>query len=111
MGYTIPKEIDNKIPKYFYLVMVGELCTDFGPNIFKKLPYDEYTKKSDKVDENDSYYDLAASTYGWYDAFKEACKKLDIMWLVDYWNKLAWYDSDTFDWIIETRIIELLKKL
>ena len=29
-----------------------------------------------------------------------------MMWLLEYWNTLEWYDSDIFDGIIEDRIID-----
>ena len=90
--YSIPEEIKNKIPNKFYYVMGGELCAIFGPKIFEKFEED--------------YYDLNSSTVGWVEAFKETCRKLDMQWILDYWNTLEWYDGDIFDGEIEAGIIK-----
>ena len=108
--YKIPKEIDSRIPDYFYYAMAGELVSIFGPHILEKVDYPEYDDDGNQIpgDPNvdASYYDLASGTGGWYEAFKMTCKKLDMMWLMDYYKTLEWYDSDIFDGIIENRIIE-----
>lgn len=89
--YTIPEEIDSRIPEYFYPAMAGELCSIYGSEILQQIG---------------DYFDMDSSTRGWYEAFKMTCKKLNMDWLLDYWNSLEWYDSDIFDGIIEDRIIE-----
>lgn len=94
--YEIPEEILNKIPAYFYFAMAGELLSVFGIHIFFKWDDGEGNK----------YYDLDSSTGGWEEAFKATCKKLDMMWLIDYANTLEWYDHDIFDGEIENEIIK-----
>lgn len=110
--YSIPSEIDMKIPDYFYFAMAGELASIMGPDIFTVIPIYKLDDNDNEVlDENgnyiieDEYYDLNSSTAGWYEAFKATCHKLDLPWLIDYHDKLEWYDSDVFDGIIEDRII------
>lgn len=99
--YTIPEEIDSKIPSYFYIAFAGELCSILGPVIFTKY-------KMDPDDENNKeyYYDLDCGTCSWYAALKATCNKLDMNWLIDYYGTLEWYDSDIFDGIIEERIVK-----
>lgn len=108
--YTIPEEIDNKIPQYFYYAMAGELCSIFGPEIFQKITDVEYDDAGNRIPPKDdvdhSYYDLDSSSGGWYEALRMTCKKLDMEWLINYLDSLEWYDSDIFDGIIEDRIIE-----
>ena len=106
--YVIPEDIDSKIPEAFYPAMAGELCAIFGPRVFEKISVVEYDEENDEVymDEDCAYYDLSSSTGGWVEAFKATCEKLDMMWLLEYWNTLEWYDSDIFDGIIEDRIID-----
>ena len=50
------------------------------------------------------YADLASSTAGWMRAFKATCRKLEMDWLLKYYNALPWYESDVFDGIIEQEI-------
>lgn len=38
------------------------------------------------------------------------CKKLDIMWLWEYWNSLEWYDSDLFDGEIESAMLKHIEE-
>jgi len=108
--YKIPKEIDSQIPDYFYYAMAGELVSIFGAWILEKQDYPEYDDDGNEIagdlNVDGSYYDLNSSTGGWNEAFKMTCKKLDMMWLMDYYETLEWYDSDIFDGIIEDRIIE-----
>lgn len=108
--YTIPEEIDNKIPQYFYYAMAGELCSIFGPEIFQKITDVEYDDAGNRIPPKDdvdhSYYYLDSSSGGWYEALRMTCKKLDMEWLLNYLDSLEWYDSDIFDGIIEARIIE-----
>ena len=108
--YKIPKEIDSRIPEYFYYAMAGELVSIFGTWILEKQDYPEYDDDGNEIhgdlNVDGSYYDLNSSTGGWNEAFKMTCKKLDMMWLMDYYETLEWYDSDIFDGIIENRIIE-----
>lgn len=93
--YSIPKDIKDNIPDYFYYAMAGELVSIFGLHILQKQSYKE-----------DEWYDLETITNGWYEAFKAACRKLDMDWLLEYRNQLEWYDSDIFDGEIEKEIVE-----
>lgn len=107
--YTIPKDIESRIPDYFYYAMAGELVSIFGPWILEKQDYPEYDDGNEILGDpnvDGSYYDLNSSTSGWNEAFKMTCKKLNMMWLMDYYETLEWYYSDIFDGIIEDRIIE-----
>ena len=88
--YVIPKEIDDRIPEYFYYAMAGELVSIFGSYI---------------LEEQDGYYDLYSGTGGWNEAFKATCRKLNMMWLDDYTKTLRWDEGDLFDGEIETEII------
>ena len=108
--YTIPEEIDKKIPEYFYYAMMGELCSIHGPMMFEKIPWIEFDDEGSEIpetgDESQDYYDLDSSTGGWYEALRATCNKLNMNWLLEYWKTLEWYDSDIFDGIIEDRIIK-----
>ena len=90
--------------------MAGELFSIFGPRLFEKIQWYDYDESGNEVpdshDESLDYYDLDSGTGGWYEALKATCRKLDMMWLVDYWNAMEYCDSDIFDGIIESRIIE-----
>ena len=105
--YEIPMSIDEKIPNYFYPAFTGELCAVFGWQIFKRVDALKRDESSDESieDKNSYYYDLSCGTSGWVEAFNMACKKLDMMWLMDYRHSLEWFDCDKFDEIIEERII------
>lgn len=91
--YTIPDEIKAKIPPCFPIAFAGELCSIFGPTILAK--------------DKDGVYGLsyASGTAGWVEAFKAACRKLGLTWLLDYYRSLAWYDSDLFDGEMEGKIV------
>ena len=108
--YVIPKEINDRIPEYFYYAMAGELVSIFGSWILEKQDYPEYDDDGNEISGDPnvdaSYYDLDSGTGGWFEAFRMTCKKLDMMWLMNYYKTLKWYDSDIFDGIIEDRIIE-----
>ena len=91
VSYSIPEEINSHIPDYFYYAMAGELVSIFGPEILNK---------------EKEYYDLDSGTGGWEEAFKATCYKLDMDWLLDYYKTLEWFDSDIFDDIIESNIID-----
>lgn len=98
--YSIPKEIKDKIPDYFYIAMAGELVSIFGEDVLDK--YDGYELYA---------FEYHESTAGWVAAFKATCKKLSMDWLYDYWDKLEWYDSDWFDGEIGNEIINILPKI
>lgn len=108
--YKIPEEIKSCIPDYFYYAMVGELVSVFGVSILQKLEHIEYDAEGvrllDHTKEDCSYYDLLASTGGWGIAFYATCRKLNMIWLYNYWKSLVWYESDIFDREIENEIIE-----
>ena len=97
-NYKIPEEIINRIPEYFYYAMAGELMSIYGIQLFELHKEDE---------DDEGYYDLDSSTYGWNEAFKATCRKLDMWWLVEYYDTLDWYDGDLFDAEIEDEIIEI----
>lgn len=105
--YKIPDDIKSRIPEYFYYAMAGELVSVMGASVLDLLEVP--LECSDGTEDYDYYYDLHNSTSGWGMAFKMTCYKLDMMWLVDYWNTLEWYDSDIFDGEIEWEIIGLIK--
>lgn len=44
--YSIPEEIDSKIPSYFYIAFAGELCSILGPIIFTKYKMDPDDKNN-----------------------------------------------------------------
>ena len=96
-NYKIPKEIEDRIPAYFYFGMAGELVAIYGTQILE-LRHEE--------EGDEGYYYLDTSTYGWYEAFRATCRKLDMWWLVEYYDTLDWYDGDLFDAEIEDEIIE-----
>ena len=50
------------------------------------------------------YADLASSTSAWMQAFRMTCRKLELDWILKYYESLPWYDSDVFDGIIEQEI-------
>ena len=101
LGYKIPLEIKQKIPKYFYYAMGGELVSIFGTEVL--IPEDV----NDEINEYTVYgIDFVTSTSGWHEAFKATCKKLDLQWLLDYHKTLEWYDSDLFDDEIAQEIIK-----
>ena len=96
-SYKIPKEIDDKIPEYFYYAFAGELFSIYGPGLFK--PWEETCR------DGSPYYDLDSSSARWDLAFRQTCVKLGMHWLLDYYHTLGWYNGDRFDGIVEWRII------
>ncbi len=110
MDYKIPEDIKSCIPDYFYYALAGELVSVFGISIFQKLEPIEYDAEGVRLSaltkEDCSYYDLLTSTGGWEIAFYATCKKLNLIWLYNYWKSLVWYESDIFDGEIENEIIE-----
>lgn len=91
--YQIPEKIKNKIPQHFYIAFAGELCSVFGHMIFQKDESDVYSL----------FY--VSSTAGWNEALKMTCQKLNMCWLLDYYNSLEWYESDLFDGEMEDKIV------
>lgn len=96
--YHIPQDVKAKIPDYFYFAFAGELFSVFGLEAFQK---DECGL---------CRIEYCSGTAGWSAAFKMTCKKLDIMWLWEYWNSLEWYDSDLFDGEIESAMLKHIEK-
>ena len=92
--YHIPLEIKQKIPDYFYIAFAGELHSVFG----------SWASEKDEC----GIYGLSyeGGTAGWVAAFKATCDKLQMQWLLDYYNTLEWYDSDQFDSEIGDAIIK-----
>lgn len=93
--YSIPPEIKNQIPVYFYIAFAGELFSIYGRERSRGMLYPEV---------DGGYADLASSTAGWLQAFKATCRKLEMGWLLEYYNALPWYESDVFDGILEQEI-------
>lgn len=108
--YSIPDSIKKNIPDYFYYALAGELASIFGPWILQKQAFPEFDDDGNEI-ENYSYYDLLSGSGGWVEAFFATCRKLDMMWLIEYWDSLGWYDSDIFDGEIESEIIERFCKV
>ena len=75
--YQIPEKIKNNIPQHFYIAFAGELCSVFGHMIFQKDESDVYSL----------FY--VSSTAGWNEALKMTCQKLNMCWLLDYYNSLV----------------------
>lgn len=95
--FKIPPEIEVKIPSYFIASFAGELVSVFGRDIFLIDPEGNY---------NVWWY---TGKGGWRDAFQAVCKKLNLEWLYEYREKLEWYDSDNFDYIIAERVCDFLE--
>lgn len=93
--YTIPEDIDSRIPDYFYSAMAGELFSVVGWDEARSMFYPE--QRLDCVD-------LDSGTEGWAVALEMTCKKLDMAWFWEYYESLPWQESDVLDGIIEQRI-------
>lgn len=93
--YSIPPEIKKQIPVYFYIAFAGELFSVYGWERSRGMLY---------LEADGGYADLASSTAGWLQAFKATCRKLEMDWLLEYYNVLPWYESDVFDGILEQEI-------
>ena len=92
--YKIPAEIKDKIPDAFYIALAGELYSVFGLVVAKK-------------DEDDFYgIEFLGGTTGWVVAFQATCQKMNMQWLLDYYNALEWFDSDLFDGEISDMVIQ-----
>ena len=96
--YTIPDEIKSRIPEYFYYALGGECVSIMGA----------YALIRDE--DGLSYLDYAAGTYGYVEAFRMTCKKLDMNWLFEYRDNLPWYQSDIFDGEISDEVIRRFDK-
>ena len=95
MDYKIPEDILSKIPKHFWPAFAGELISTFGLMIFEK---------EEGTDLYALYY--VSSTSGWNAALRMTCKKLEMKWLFDYYDKLEWWQSDMFDGEFEDMLIK-----
>ena len=93
--YPTHDNVMKRIPDYFYIAFAGELYSVYGWERSRDMFYPE---------EDGGYADLASSTSGWVQAFKATCRKLEMEWLLKYYEALSWYDSDVFDGIIEQEI-------
>lgn len=93
INYKIPDNILEKIPDYFWPALAGELVSVFSPSVFDKEDTDVYQ------------LDFVCGTAGFDRAFHMTCRKLDLMWLYDYRNRLEWYDYDMFDSEISDSLI------
>lgn len=83
--YKIPSDIKNRIPEYFYYALGGEFVSIFGR--------DALIRDRDGL----CLLDYCTGTAGYVAALKAVCRKLDMGWLLDYWNQLPWHQSDVFD--------------
>ena len=90
------EEVIAKIPCEFYPIMKSELAKVFGKKILNK-------KKR-------RGYNLSPSTVGWFEALKNTCKQLDLMWLYDFSDSLPWDQSDEFDAMLEQEMIRRIFK-
>ena len=97
--YTIPEEIDAKIPDYFYPALAGELYAAFGYHKIEDVieAYENGTEDAYPVAETD-YFSAA---------FAMACKKLDMLWLLAYKSlEISYFESVDFGEILCERVIE-----
>lgn len=99
--YHIPEDIKKKIPEYFYQAFFGELISVFGFQCL--VPINKRPSLYSKQIED--YLISISESGGWYAAFKQSCIKLDLKWLIEYYESLSWYDSDLFDNEIVNEII------
>ena len=83
--YKIPDEIKSRIPEYFYYALGGE--------------YVSISVKSALMPDEDGFsmLDYCSSTAGYVEALRATCRKLNMDWLMEYWDSLEWFDSDVFD--------------
>ena len=95
------KNFDNilsNIPDYFYPAFAGELVSVFGSEVLEPS----------ETGEVPLFY--ISGTTGWNAALRMACKKLGIDWLMSWYDKLEWFDSDDFDGelveMIETKFLD-----
>ena len=86
-------DVISKIPEYFYPAFAGELVSVFGISVL--TPY--------KDGVNPLLY--ISGSGGWNMALEMACRKLNMDWMLDWYDKLEWYDSDDFD----CELVELIK--
>lgn len=93
--YKIPEEILAKIPDGFWEKFAMELIKIFGSYIFDK-----------EEETGDRYLIYHPSTIGWAKAFMKTCRAFELIDILEYYNKLEWYDSDVFD----DEICSLLEK-
>lgn len=99
-SYSIPADVDKKIPCEFYEMMHNELLRVLEIDWIKELQASNYGYE-------ETYYDLRSSSPAWRAAFYNACYLTYSMWLYTYWDGLDWESQDDFDSILEDRIIEL----
>ena len=93
--YTAHDRAIKRIPDYFYTAFAGELFSIYGWSRSKDMFY---------PDSAPEYVDLGSGTVGWVQAFRATCQKLEMEWLLKYYEDLPWYDSDVFDGIVEQEI-------
>lgn len=92
-AYQIPAQIDKGIPEHFYIALEGEITSVFGKDVWwcaDGLHGEDYI----------------GGTAGYAAALKMTCWKLGMMWLYEYYENLAWYESDQFDGIVLDRVKE-----
>lgn len=84
--YKIPKEILVKFSDDFWKVLADELTKVFSNDIFDK--YEDIGTRQ---------IVFLTSTIGWAKAFMKTCRDFKLIDVLEYYNELEWYDSDTFD--------------
>ena len=90
----VDMKVIEQLPEHFPAAMYGELCSVFGHGI------------CNTDDDGVPAITYLAGTGGWVVAFYATCDKLDMKWLIEYYNKLEWTDSDCFDSHIAQLVFE-----
>ena len=84
MEYKVPEDILSNIPQHFWPAFAGELIGVFGLVVFEK--------------DDECGYGLyfLGGTNGWNAALRMTCKKLEMKWLFDYYDKLEYLYNSVF---------------
>ena len=83
-NYKCPEWIINKFTKEIMLEFKVKLCDVFSKSLDGSTELTQF------------YIDGISSTYGWSDAFKYICNKFNLQDVLEYQDKLDWYDWDIF---------------
>lgn len=121
LNYKVPENILMRIKKEFYIALLGELVSVFGPHILNKIDESTWSDEereifctTDELNEEtlESYYNFNSSTCGWSVAFEMTCRKMNMQWLYDYYKNLPTYvESDIFDGVIEANVGKVLDEM
>ena len=85
------------LPDYFYIALFGEMCS-----IDPSITYKQISKIGG--------YGCACGTGLWVEAMKMSCMKLGIKDFMHKYNCLDCDNSDSVDYAIENKMIEVIKK-